>query len=149
MMSIHDHQDSVSPPTLPPYFTNVQENPLYKVLISLHPSVQLSNQQSPMHAIYKRMYNCGIQGRQKTGFCFQCPILTSNLTSVEAGWSGQPFRPAGPNIGQKKKSHKSSGPFDDLPFLWGLTKGMRDPKLVFLIVISGSTWTILDIYQGL
>ena len=67
---------------------------------------------------------------------------------MEAEWSGQPFRPAGPKLGQKK-SYKSSDPFSDLPFLWGLTKGMRDPKLVLLIVVSGSTWTLLDIYQGL
>ena len=85
-------------------------------------------------------------------FSLQCPALPLNKTEFdEGGWAGlnvvsTPFKVPKMEY-QRERIHSES--FKEIPFLWGLWKGVKEPKLIVFLVLAGSAWTAVDIWNGL
>ena len=83
----------------------------------------------------------------------QCPVLLLNETEFdEGGWAGlneysAPFFKVPKMEDQRERMNSES--FKEIPLFWGLWKGIKEPKLLVFLLLAGSAWTAVDIWNGL
>ena len=94
----------------------------------------------------------GYESSESKYFSLQCPALNINATEFdEGGWAGMnvvatPFKV--PKMEYREKTRHSET-FKDIPFIWGVLKNIKEPKLLIFLFFAGGAWTALDVWKGL